>query len=348
MAMPPPNKLPKDQAEFDENHLRVFAKDLPWWFRPTMSQSEHTVTDFVTNVHGRIERNIKGEDEDMKRIFSDRRKFAQHLSFRAARESAAIAKVPTMGSTDAYLERMQQSVDQMNRSQRFGIPEGDPLYGKYGTAAKERTTGKTLFLMDLTIQEKKLVAWLKKPEVLKSIMGGGEMWRYTELDPQTRVLNFFPEFRAKIWDIVDGQTDNSFDAEWREGCVVECVDQIEKTAGDRIMGLAESLDRHGIEGDLLQADPAEVLTKVIDKEMHKPASIQGCLSLMEQMLSIAALEKNIGTITAIASRWQDLNKQHNLAACDHPAGGLAGLTAKCAAENIDMLKFWMGARPDVA
>jgi hypothetical protein len=310
-----------------------------------MSQSEYTVTDFIANVHGRIERNIKGENPEMQKIFFDRRKFAQHLSYRAARESAAIAKVPGMGGTEAYTERMQQSVDNMHRGRRYAIPEGDPLFGNYGTSSTEHTTGKQLYLVDLTVAEKKLVAWLKNSATLQSVVAEGEMWCYTQLEPNTRVLNFFPEFRTKIWDIVDGQTDNSFEAPWREECVIECVDQIEKTGGDRIQTNTATLDQHGIEGDLLQADPEEVLSKVIDREKSNPSSIAGCLSLMEQMLSIAALEKNKDVIKEIARRWQELNHHHNLAACDHPVGGLVGLMAKCAAENIDMLQFWMGARP---
>lgn len=342
-----PSKLPSDQAELDKNHLRVFANKLPWWFRPTLRESKFTVTDFISNVRGRLERNINTEDPAMKRIFSDRWKLAQHIAFRSVRDSASVAKVPGLGGKDAYTEWMQRSVEQMHKAKRFGIPQGDPLFGKYGTATREKTTGDTLYLVDLTALEKKLVQWLQNPDIAQKVFGGGEMWRYAEAASSVGTVTYASEFRTKIWDIVAGQTDESLDAPWREECVGLCIDQLDSFGGDRMMAKTDILDKVGIAGDLLSADPQEVLTKVIDTQIHNPASVEACFALMEQMVAMAAEAKNDTLIQEIAKRWGRGFSSHDLACCDYPAAGVAGLTAKCAVENIGMLKQWMAVRPDV-
>ncbi len=327
------------------HHLHTFRNHVPWWFRQTQTpQVEFTVTDFVADIRGRLERSIKRQDDGMGRIFKDRRIFSQSFAYSTAQYSASWIK--TGYGREAYEERMHSAVDMMRRARRFAITQGDPLYGNYGKLSKDLGTGQSLYLNDLTGPEKKLVAWLHNEGNMSTVLFDQELSRYTQADPSLRCVRYSFDLRKKIWDIVDRQDNNGLDQKWREECVDMCIDQLIKMAGERQQATVDELVGGQTSGDVLSMDAQKVIDTYIRPNIHEKEKAVQSLSLLEQMFAVASEEKDIDRIKLLVGEWNDILRTHDIAPNQRPTGGVAGLTIVCAAEKIQGIKEWLGPKPE--
>ncbi|MAE68387.1 MAG: hypothetical protein QF793_01000 [Candidatus Peribacteraceae bacterium] len=344
--MQKPKPLPKNGAEFDTQHLHTFKHYVPWWFRQTQtSQEEFTVTDFVADIRGRLERSIKRQNKEMGRIFKDRRIFSRSFAYSTAQYSASWIK-PGCGM-GVYEERMYSAVDMMRKSRRFAITQGDPLYGgDYGTLSSDRNTGQSLYLNDLTVPEKELVAWLHDTGNMSAVLSDQELNRYTQVDSSLQCISYAVDLRKKIWEIIDCQDNNGFDQQWRGECVDMCIDQLLTMAEDRQQSTIDDLVGEQTSGKVHSMGAQEVIDTYIRPNMHEKEKAVQSLSLLEQMFAVASEEKDIDRIIMLVEVWNEILRTHDIASNQRPTGGVAGLTIKCAAENIQGIKEWLGPKPE--
>lgn len=302
------------------------------------------MTDFVADIRGRLERSIKRQDNDMGKIFKDRRIFARSFAYSTAQYSASWIK--SGYGREAYEERMHRAVDMMKRAKRFAITKGDPLYGNYGKLSKDLVTGQSLYLNDLTVPEKELVAWLHDTGNMSSVLSDQELNRYTQRDPSLQCIEYATDLRKKIWGIVDCKDDNDSDTQWRDECVEMCIDQLLRMADERQQSTVDALVGGQISGDVLSMDAQEVIDTYIRPNIHDKIKAVQSLSLIEQMFMVASEANDVDSIVLLVEVWNKILSTHDIAANERPTGGVAGLTIKCAAERIHGIKEWLGPKPE--
>lgn len=343
--MSKPQPLPKDRQEFDYHHFQTFKHNLPWWFRPTNEPiQKFAPIDFIADVRGRMERSMKRQDPEMARIFKDRRILAQSFSYRIARDTASIAK--TGYGADTCKEFLSGTVDMMHRAQRMGIPQGDPLYGNYGMASKEHTTGRTIYLNDLTIPEKKLVAWLNTPEVFDAVFSDSELTKYMERSPGIRYVSYATDLRKKIWQTLGDAPVSEFQNEWRGDCVDLCIDEILKIRAARQQSDVDALVGDEMSGKILAMDTDDVVRDHITPVLHDKEKGMQALSVLEQLFVVAADQKDLERMQRLVGTWNAITEKHDIAPNERPSGGLAALMVKCAFENSEGVKHFLGPKPE--
>lgn len=342
--MPPPSfqSLPCDHAEMDEHHLLAFKESNPWWIRPTLRETPYKITDFVADIRGNIETAMSNVDPKMGCIFKVRRIFAQSFGYRAARDSASRAK--TGYGADNYVDFMDGTVGMIKRAKRFGIPEGDPLYGKYGIASREHVSGKGIGLVDLTTDEKKLVEWLHQKPNIDAIFQSQELTNYMSRHPSSRVILYMVDLRKKIADIVTSVagTADELDPQWRTECVDLCIDDMARIVGDKQQQEVDMLLDGQSSQDCFYGDPDEVIKKYIQPYKGFPEKQKLTLSLLEQLFVVKAHDRDISAIQKYVTEWNAITKKMDIAPNERPTGGLATLTLKCAFDNTEQVKAWLG------
>lgn len=335
--------LPENHEQMDGHHMHTFRHNLPWWIRPIQSRSEYSIPDFVGDVRGRITKVIDRSDSAMGRIWKERKILPQTFSYRIARDSANIVK--TGYSQDDFLQFMKETLGVMKRCQRYGIPSGDPLFGKYGVCSKEHSSGQPIYLNDLTSSEKQLVNWLLEGSRFRDLMHNEEFAHYTSRSPETHFVLFSPDFRKKMWGVLDGVVTD--DESWRKKCVNLAVDELFKIGGVTQQSRANELTKD-LAYDPLTVDPRKAMNDVIQPNISNAEKKDACFALMEQLMAVAATEHNLENLRAVIDVWNTLMGIHNIASCERPTGGLAAVIAKCAGDSANEVQRWLGPQPAVA
>lgn len=321
------------------HHLHVFRHNLPWWFRPLQNASEYSVADFVCDVRQQIESCLARLEPSMGTIFRGRKIFAQALSYRVARQSASVAKVGY--SSDAFTAFIQEALAIMHACRRFGIPQGDPLYGKYGSAARDLRMGQTIYVNDLTVQEKQLVRWLHDEDGVRALLQQPEFAHYASRSPETRFALYAPDFRRKMGEILEGVDDDGNDEGWRDACLDLATDELIKVGGETQQQRVNDLTE-GLPYDPLAVDPRRAITDLITPRLADPEKKDAHFALLEQLIVVAAMRRKLDDLLAIVDVWNRLMAIHNVAPCERPTGGLAAVVAKCAVEPAEAVRGWLG------
>ncbi|MCA9370674.1 MAG: hypothetical protein KC680_01790 [Candidatus Peregrinibacteria bacterium] len=338
--MPNAQKLPREHSEMDEHHLLTFKQSVPWWFRPSLRETPFAVTDFIADIRGRLERSISRANPAMGRIFQSRRKLAQAFSYRAARDSACFAK--TGYGKEEYVNFMQGTLDVMHRAKRMGIPEGDPQFGNIGTSSKEHTSGRPIFLVDLTADEKKLVDWLKRRENITSVFDDDELRKYVSRYPSTRYVLYATRLRQNITEVLQAVPDMSLDEEWREACVDLCINEMitigEENQQKALAGIVD--DDPG--ESYLSAEPQNVIDHYVAPRRGDATALRSCLSLLERVFAAKASEGDLEAMQAYVQEWNTITKKLDIAPNERATGGIASLAITCAAEQPSEIRRWLG------
>lgn len=327
----------------DGSHMVAFSNDMPWWVRPMQNETDLTVPDFVNDVRGRLERSIGRADKGMGQIFKSRRVFAQAFSYKAARNSANLVK--SGYGVETFMEHMQHGAGMMHKAKRIGFPKGDPLYGKYGSPSQDRSSGQSIYLQDLTGPERKLASWLKDPSTIEEVFSDSELRRYTAKDPATRCVFYAIDLRKKLWKIIGDESDNNFDASWRDECVGACIDHLIALTEKRQDQHVEDIIGQDGATEALSMNASDAIEKYVRPQTLNRETAIKSLSLLEQMFVIAAENGDLDEIQIILQMWNEITQAQEIAPNSRPSGGVAGLTIKCRAENIPGVIDWLGPNP---
>jgi hypothetical protein len=267
---------------------------------------------------------------------------ADSIAYRLARDSASIAK--TGYGTDAFTEFIAATVRIFHTNQRWAIPHGDPNFGKYGTPTNEHHTSQTIYIVDLTGPEKQLMHWLNYNTNLQTVLNHPMLAPYKSIDPETGFMLYAPDMRARMRAILDGQQSDDTNAQWRTQCVDLAMDELLKAGGnlqqERVNAMTARLSY-----DILATNPSRAIDDIIQPNIHDAQKTGACFAVLEQLLAVAAQVKNVEHIKIIVDAWNRLMTFHNVAACERPTGGIAAILAKCAADNVEEVRSWLGPQP---
>lgn len=323
-----PKPLPACHTRMDEDHLHVFRHNLPWWFRPLRDASEYSVADFTCDVRQRMETVLAKMEPSMGKIFRERKILAQVLSCHIARHSATIAKVGY--SPDEFTTFIQGTLATVHECRCFGIPQRDPLHGKYRPR-------------DLTAPEKELVRWLHEENRMPAVLRRPEFSHYASRSPETQFVLYATDFRRKMTKIFEETNDDGDDEGWRKACIDLAIDELIKVGGEIQQRHVNDLT-NGLLYDPLDEDPRRSITDLITPNLADPEKQHAHFALLEQLIVVAATQRNLDDILAIVDVWNRMMTIHDVAPCERPTGGLAAIVAKCAVEPAEAVRGWFGPK----
>lgn len=347
--MPPPEytQPPEDHTEFDEHQMLVFRKSMPWWIRPTRRSTDLTVHDLIGHTRDAFSGAIGELDVRMGKIFADTssrrsRAFGGSMSYRIGRDSASYVK--SGYGTESYLQFMRESFSFTKTARRFGIPHGDPLYGKHGNLTREKASGRMIYVDDLSTEQNKLMQWLMQSSRIEDVFAQPQMDQLREGSGSARVILYMKNLRQQIWDIVGNLTqDDYYKPGWREECVGLAIEELVKVAGDRQQAAVnELLGKNADKPFFMSA--TEVVQQFIRPNTSDTKQAEQALSLLEQMFAMNAEERNVEALKAFVAEWNKIMEALDLAPNERPTGGLATLMVKCAVDSPDEVRRWIGPK----